>query len=89
MRYNSVTNLNGDLTLDAFVEVYDMPPPPPPDATLPCAALPRKSRRMGVPSNPIFSRRFLSRYFLYDSSKSLGLFTKNTKVGGLVAACVQ
>ena len=44
--------------------------------------------RIGDPGNPMLSLRLRSMYLLYVSGKSFGSLMKNTKVGGLVDACV-
>ncbi|GER46054.1 integrase [Striga asiatica] len=46
----------------------------------------RHRSRIGVPVNPALDLSCFSMYLRYVSGKSLESFTKNTKVGGLIAA---
>lgn len=47
----------------------------------------RHRSRIGVPINPALDLSCFSIYRRYVSGKSLESFTKNTNVGGLIAAC--
>ena len=49
----------------------------------------RQRRRIGVPAKPASVRSCFSIYLLYVSENSFASFTKNTNVGGLIAACID